>query len=121
MEGAVDPTWGEAFEVAPLSDEEDVPDPYTDEQGDAAFYDPLSEAALVRAPPIALVIDIFRRGLACNANQRTHCVPQRQYVGVDDLESVRTLEMRVDVSEASASLIGPLRRALWLICVKLFD
>jgi|EP01046_Picozoa_sp_COSAG06_P010389 hypothetical protein len=63
MEGAVDPTWGEAFEVAPLSDEEDVPDPYTDEQVDAAFYDPLSEAALVRPPPIALVVDIFRRGL----------------------------------------------------------
>ena len=56
MEGAVDPTWGEAFEVAPLSDEEDVPDPYTDEQVDAAFYDPLSEAALQRR---------FRRIVGC--------------------------------------------------------
>jgi len=71
----VDPTWGEAFEAAPLSDEE-LPDPYVDEEVDAAFYDPLSEAAL------------------------------RQYVGMDDLEAVRTLEIRVDVSEASASLIG---------------
>jgi hypothetical protein len=49
MEGAADPTWGEAFEAAPLSDEEELPDPYVDEQVDAAFYDPLSEAALVGA------------------------------------------------------------------------
>eukprot|EP01043_Picozoa_sp_COSAG02_P019771 COSAG02_NODE_962_length_15608_cov_16.347692_13_plen_488_part_00 len=36
------------------------------------------------------------------------CPPQCQYVGMDDLAAVRTLEMRVDVSEVSASLIGPL-------------
>ena len=44
-----DPTWGEAFEAEALGDgEEDAPDdPYADEQVDAAFFDPLSEAALV--------------------------------------------------------------------------
>jgi hypothetical protein len=54
MEGVADPTWGEAFEAAPLSDEEELPDPYVDEEVDAAFYDPLSEAALVgaRASPL---------------------------------------------------------------------
>ncbi len=38
----------------------------------------------------------------------SRCPPQCQYVGMDDLAAVRTLEMRVDVSEVSASLIGPL-------------
>ena len=50
MEGAANPTWsgpadptcGEAFEAAPLSDEEELSDPYADEEVDAAFYDPLS-------------------------------------------------------------------------------
>ena len=43
-----DPTWGEAFEVDGGDDgEEDDPDPYNDEEVDAAFFDPLSEAALV--------------------------------------------------------------------------
>lgn len=74
--GPADPTWGEAFEAAPLSDEEELSDPYADEEVDAAFYDPLSEVAL------------------------------RQYTGTENLEAVRSLEMRVDVREVSASLIG---------------
>lgn len=62
----MDPTWGEAFEAAPLSDEE-LPDPYVDEEVDAAFYDPLSEAALVGA----------RASLLCHAKP-DHATLRRQ-------------------------------------------
>ena len=32
---------------------------------------------------------------------------QREYLGTEDLSAVRSLEMRVDSTEASISLIGP--------------